>query len=262
MRDAPLASRALLLGLLGLGAAGAAWWPGAPSAAVPRAAGPSAARAGVREAVLAPLAREDERGERFAVAADAAGSDVARPASGVRGPRAALPGSERAALEAWLALAADVPGALERRAARVLAADAPATEQVALLRALLETGSSEASRWLAHAASTLPDDPGAQGRSVAGTALALLADRAAVDPGARAGLRAIAFETPGASAALRRRAASAYALRCEDSELSALRRALLAEQDALLVAGVAASLAERPQTPALALVRADVPLVE
>lgn len=262
MRDASLVSRALLLGLLGLGAAGAAWWPGAPSAPGPRSASPSAARAGVREAALAPLVRDGEGGERYALAADS-GADLARSdRDAARRARPALPGSERAALEAWLALAADAPGALERRAPGVLAQGAPATEQVALLRALVETGSPEASRWLAHAASTLPDDPGARGRSVAGTALALLAERAAVDPLARAGLRAIAFEAPGAGAALRRRAASAYALRCEDFELSALRRALLAERDALLVAGVAASLAERAPTPALALVRADVPLVE
>lgn len=256
MARAPDSRGPLLLGLLGLGGVGllallerAPRTPLGGALPAPGAAGEQSAARLVRVAPTAARAPEAIPGSLAAAAEDELPTPPSeRPAQ-----------TERDFLARWRALAGAQPGALEAQAARVLAGAGPGVEKVALLRALVESGSPEAPRWLAHAVRTQPDTASAQARSVASYALDVLAREAARDAGARTLLCELAFAEPSLSPPLRRLAASAFARHCPEDELDLLRNALLAEPDLLLVQGALAGLAERDASPGLARLQLDFP---
>lgn len=247
-------SRPLLLGLLGLGGAGLVWL----------ARGDQAARGKPEPAALAlPAEGLEPTSALPAMAARetlTAGRSSERPAleRELAPDPAATPSTEREWLQVYRELAR-TPGALEAETRAILDGHGPDAGKVALLRAQLESGAPGAVRWLAYAARTRPDAATAKARSVASFALDSLAQQAGSDELARALLGELAFDVPELAPALRRGAASVFALRCAESELDALRVRLLREPDALLVAGAVASLAEREQTPRVARLLLDFP---
>jgi len=162
---------------------------------------------------------------------------------------APVPVKEREFLAAFLALERAQPGALETCARNVLESDDPPAEKVALLRALEESGSSAAARWLEHAVRTLPDDSGPHGEALPSFALDRLARLAGKDELPRAALARLAFEERDLAGSLRRRAAAAFAAVCSGPELDFLRVRLARETDELLVAGVLSALEPRSELP-------------
>lgn len=157
---------------------------------------------------------------------------------------------EREFLDGFLALARAQPGALEARAAAVLAGEGPPAEKVALLRALQQSGSDEHVRWLEHAVRTLPEtSAGPHGVSVPSYALGQLVAGGSQDRTAHLALWRLAFEERGLAPAARRTAAVGFVRGAEDRELDGLRVALARERDELLLAGVLAALRERPESP-------------
>jgi len=249
----------LLLGLYGLGGAGIAGavlgGEGGERAASPR---PPAVEAPVRVAAE-PVAPARAPVEVLAAAVPALAPEPALAEGAADAHRPAR--TEREFLDRWRALERTAPGVLEARAETTLAGPREDADKVAFLRALRESGSPEADRWLAHAVRTLPDEPSAHARSVASFALDALCREAACGRAVSDLLAGLAFDCPAPSPALRRRAAAAYARHAPDAELSSLRRALLAETDELLVAGVLASLAEREPSPALTALQLELPAV-
>lgn len=140
-------------------------------------------------------------------------------------------------------------GALEELAEGLLAGDGPRAQKVALLRALLDSGSADALNWLEHAARTVPDGDGARGESVPFAALGLLGKSAPREPAARATLARLAFESPELHVALRRRSASLYAAHCDVGELSELRRRLYRETNGTITGSALAALDSRASEP-------------
>lgn len=250
-RGAPAAGapglRSLLVVLLGLSgiAAVVVTWAGtrAPARPAPLAEEPAAALP------RAELARADAEATRIPAEPAPAGTSARLaelPAVGSGAPRP--PRTEREHLERFRALAARSPGCLEALAAAVLDGSGPEAEQVALLRALRATGSAESATWLAHAARK-PAAEESTGLGLSGVALALLLADAPSSSAARGALADLVFTAPAPAADLRSRAAAGLARHGDEADLARLATLVAREEDARLVAGVLAALAEREPSP-------------
>lgn len=246
----------LLLGLVGLGAAGL----------LTLAALDAGARAGAAAPVAEPVARVPESAPELVPALQAGArtllpalASAPRQGEELPSPRAETPRKEREFVQAFLALEQREPGALEARAQAVLDGTGPAPERVALLRALAESGASCALAWHEYAVRAGPDESGPHAVSVASYALGALTRHAQREPAARQALLRLAFDAPEPSPALRRRAASALAASGDENELELLRRALARETDELLLRGALAELARRDGAGAGARILASFP---
>lgn len=154
------------------------------------------------------------------------------------------PRTEREHYERFLALSR--AGELEAAAAE-LGAAAPAAQRVALLRALVETGSPAAEEHLVAALRAPLAPSGLAGEPVPSFAVRYLGERAPRDAVARAALRRAVFGPgPPIDANLRRRGAAHLAASEAGPELRALGDRLAFETDELLVRGALVALARNP----------------
>ena len=151
-RGAPThtSSDPLLLGLLGLGAAGLVVLSVLARGSRPAilVSSTPAPVEGARVATALPMSGEREpvpAHERSATAGEPEVVSASTQAGG-KAPR-----KEREFLQDFLALERARPGALAERAGELLAGGGPSAKKVALLRALGESGSKEHLRWLEHA---------------------------------------------------------------------------------------------------------------
>jgi hypothetical protein len=170
---------------------------------------------------------------------------------------AAAPRTEREFLEAFLDLERARVGTLDERAQALLSGNGSNAEKVAFLRALEQCGSQQHMAWLERSASSLPDESGPHGVSVARYALERLTAASRTDAAALGALRRLAFETRGLAPDLRRSAALGLAQNASDMEVGELRASLARETDAVLIAGVVAALRDRPASPGTARLLAE-----
>jgi len=235
-------ARLLLAGMLLGAAAGLALLAG-PSY---RAVGTPPTRTSDGESAGSVLAAS--HGGRVALAPRPSALPAPEGDGAAAGVDAERPDTEREHLLALHALALADPEALERRAGEVLDGAGPCERKVALLRALEDTGAAGQLDWLAHAARLVGDERPCDER-VAEFALERLLGRAS-EPEVRRTLAGLMRDETRNPVALRRRAAAGLALHAPSGELHALRLALVAERDELLLAGVRASRLERDDEPA------------
>ncbi len=245
----PIRVRQAQLALLGLGATGLLLLAGVDRSSTPQAIAQPSAQPAVdcSEPILSRAVLDSER-------QPARQRLSARTAEGPLAPRpidraAAEPRTEREFLAEFLALERARPGNLEERAEALVSGTASNAEKVAFLRALEQCGSQQHLMWLERSTSSLPDDSGPQGVSVARYALERLVAAARTDGEALSALRRLAFEARGLAPDLRRSAALGLAQSAGESELGELGVALARETDAVLVAGVVAALRDRPPSP-------------
>jgi hypothetical protein len=158
--------------------------------------------------------------------------------------------TEKELYEAFLQRAQGQPGSIESVAAGVLADDGSEPEQVALLRALYDTGSEATEQHFLHAVRTLPGVSRPEGESVPSFAVLFLGRRAPRDARARGLLERVAFEAPHPSPELRRRAAASLFAHATEAELRGLATHLERDADPLLVESALEALSRNPDTRA------------
>ena len=156
------------------------------------------------------------------------------------------PRTEREFYQAFKGRETSQPGWLAAQARSVLDKKGPDCEKVAMLRALYDTGSPEATELLLLAVRTLPDRSTPQGESIPSFVVSLMSDHALGDARARDVLHQIAFDREGAPLAGRRRAAARFVQFATPEERGALEPELAREDDQVLIDGVVSVLRARP----------------
>lgn len=156
---------------------------------------------------------------------------------------------ERDLRAAFVAIERAEPGALDARAAAILSGRGPASEKVALLRALRDMASPATAHWLDVAVRMRRDQAGADAQSLPTFALEQLTALAANDADACAALRRLAFDAANVAVDLRRRASAGYATVCSPDSLSDLSGRLWREQDELVIESALSALEARQFEP-------------
>jgi hypothetical protein len=182
------------------------------------------------------------------------------PESGVRQPREDAPSEdgERAHYAAFVALAAS-DETLD--AAAVLRADGPTYRKVALLRALLDTGSPAFPAACALALAELPLEADERGVSVPEFAVRLLSAHAEERPELQAVLHdAVWGRSRVRDPGLRTRAVKALVAAADRPELERIARELRADPDPDLLRVMSSALTEGTLAPSMAHLFADLAL--